>query len=50
MRVVGEVIKNDILALDPKKKIPLIGITNWSTITNNHLLINVIFLILTLFS
>ena len=41
MKVVGEAFKDNALAIDPDKKVVVLGIANWSTVTNRDLLINV---------
>lgn len=41
MKEVGQAV-HEVTTLDPAKKITLIGIANWSTITNNHLLTKVV--------
>ena len=37
MRIIGEGVKE--YTLDPKKKLILLGVTNWATVRNNHLLL-----------
>lgn len=37
MKIVGEAIK--VAPLKPDEKIVTLGIANWCTVTNNHLLI-----------
>ena len=39
MKNIGEAVKETISTLDPNKKMVLLGITNWTTIKNNHKLI-----------
>ena len=41
MKEVGKAAQ-DVTTLDPKKKITLIGIANWSTVTNSHLLTQIV--------
>ena len=38
MKNIGEAVKEQ--TLDPKKNLVLLGVANWTTIRNNHLLIN----------
>jgi hypothetical protein len=39
MRIIGEGVNEMATAVDPEKKITLLGITNWTTITNFHMLV-----------
>ena len=41
MKLVGEAFKENALSMDFSAKINLLGIRNWGSVTNNHLLINV---------
>ena len=38
MKGVGRAVRENVSALDPKKQIVLLGIANWMTIRNRHLL------------
>ena len=38
MKEVGEAVRENISALDPTKQIVLLGIANWTTVKNSHLL------------
>lgn len=38
MKEVGEAVRENISALDPNKQIVLLGIANWATIRNSHLM------------
>lgn len=39
MKIIGEAFKNSVNHLENGKKLILLGIANWTTIKNNHLLI-----------
>jgi hypothetical protein len=41
MKIVGEAFKENALSMDFSSKVNLLGIRNWGSVTNNHLLINV---------
>ena len=40
MKLVGEAFKNNALSIDCDKRISLLGIANWGTVTNNEKLVN----------
>ena len=46
MKLIGEAVNEMAFTLDPNKKFTLLGISNWSTITNNHLLTKNVILLL----
>ena len=43
MKIIGEAFKDNAFSID--NKIPLIGIRNWGSVTNNYKLINVKFIL-----
>lgn len=42
MKIIGEAYKETTTRLGQNKKIALLGITNWATIRNKHLLLRTV--------
>jgi hypothetical protein len=40
MKLVGEAFEDNALSIDPEKKVVVLGIANWCTVTNYEKLIN----------
>lgn len=50
MKLIGEAANEMAFTLDPNKKFILLGIANWSTITNNHLLTRFVIFVVVVFA
>jgi hypothetical protein len=40
MKLVGEAFEDNALSIDPEKKVVVLGIANWCTVTNYEKMIN----------